>query len=134
MSACQPRPEPQPQAANPATLFVEAYNHQNIAAMLALVHDEVRYMFIDADQIHVETAGKQALAEYLPVYFSQAPATHSSILYSQQHGYHISQVEQASWTDQHGESRSQCSWSVYELQDQLIINIWYHRSYSCPVH
>jgi len=102
--------------------------------MLELVHDEVRYMFIDADQVHVETANKQTLADYLPGYFSQAPATRSSILYSQSHGYHITQVEQAFWTDQHGESRSQCSWSVYELQDQLIINIWYHRSYSCPVN
>jgi hypothetical protein len=100
--------------------------------MLALVHDEVRSKFIDANQVHVETAGKQALADYLPGYFSQTPASRSSILYSQPHGYHITQVEQAFWTDQHGESRFQCSWSVYELRDQLIINIWYHRFHSCP--
>lgn len=132
LSACEPRPEPRVQTLNPAMQFVAAYNRQDTGAMLELVHDDVRYMFLDANQLHTETAGKQALAKYLADYFKQAPATRSSILYSQQHGYHITQVEQAFWTDQHGESRSQCSWSVYELQDQLIINIWYHSSYSCP--
>lgn len=101
--------------------------------MLELVHEEVRYMFIDANRIHTETEGKQNLADYLPGYFRNSPKTHSTILHSHQQGPHIVQLEQANWTGQQGQSRSQCSWSVYELKDGLIVNIWYHSSFTCPI-
>lgn len=131
LTACQHRQLVPESADNAAVRFVQAFNDQDVEAMLRAVHEDVRYMFVEADQIHVETKNKQALAAYLPTFFQQTPVTQSSILYSQQQGYHISQVERATWRDQQGQLRSQCSWSVYQLQDGLIINIWYHSSFVC---
>jgi hypothetical protein len=132
LTACQ-QPSVRPtDAGGPAAAFVQAFNQQNIPAMLALLHDDVRYMFIQDDQIHTETRGKQQLADYLPGFFNNAPETQSQILHAHQQGPHTVQLEQANWTDQQGQSRSQCSWSVYELKAGLIINIWYHSSFTCP--
>jgi len=118
--------------ANLAIQFVDAYNQHDVAAMLNLVHDDVRYMYINNDEIYTETKDKKALAEFLPEYFKQKPAAQSKVWSNSQAGPFITQVEQALWTTADGQAKSQCSLSVYQVQAQQIINIWYHDVFTCP--
>ncbi len=117
---------------NPATAFVSAYNAHDIDLMLSLVHPDLRYMFINNEQLHQETNNKKVLANYLIDFFKQQPKAQSKVISSQQHGPFIQQIEQAIFTSADGTARSQCSLSVYQLQDQLIINVWYFDVFACP--
>ncbi len=116
---------------NPAEKFVAAYNEHNIELMLSLVHDDIKYMFVDSAQVYTETKDKAALATYLVPFFAQKPNAKSVVLTSLQHGPFIQQVEQALWVDSQNQPQSQCSLSVYEIRHQLIINVWYLNAYSC---
>lgn len=129
---CQSRQYKQPTIDNPATAFVAAYNAHDIDRMLSLVHPELRYMFINNEQLHLETNSKKVLANYLVDFFKQQPKAQSKVISSQQHGPFIQQIEQAIYTTAAGVVRSQCSLSVYQMQDQLIINVWYFDAFSCP--
>ena len=117
---------------NLAVQFVEAYNQHDVAAMLNLVHDDVKYMYISNGEVYTETKDKKALAQFLPAFFKQKPAAQSKVWSSSQTGPYITQVEQALWTTADGQAKSQCSLSVYQIKKQLIINIWYHDVFTCP--
>ncbi|WP_223787051.1 nuclear transport factor 2 family protein [Marinicella meishanensis] len=137
--ACQPQqPVTKPvaklsnTAPNLAEQFVAAYNQHNVQGMLALVHSELKYMFISGDQLHTETHDKAALEAFLGRYFVNTPAAHSQVLSSAQQGPFIQQLERAIWTDAQGQPKAQCSQSIYQVKDQLIVHIWYFDAFSCP--
>ena len=136
MTACQQYPKNRDMAeqtvANIAQQFVVAYNAHDQKQMLELVHPEIRYMYIDGNQLYTETHNKVALAEFLTEFFHNKPKAHSKLLSSYLQGPFIHQVEQALWSDETGQQKSQCSLSVYEIKQQLIINIWYFTTFSCP--
>lgn len=121
-----------PYSANIAEQFVVAYNLHDPSAMLQWVHPEIRYMYISNDEIYTETNGKTALAKFLLPFFENKPQAQSKVLSSLHQGPFIQQVEQALWTDEKGQQKSQCSLSVYEIRDNLIINIWYFSVFKCP--
>ena len=123
---------PAPADQNVAELFVQAYNQHDVAGMLQWVHADIRYMYISNDSLYKETSGKPALAEFLPPFFANKPHAKSELLSSTQSGSFVHQVERALWQNAEGHIKSQCSLSVYQLQDQLIINIWYFDVFKCP--
>ncbi|MCB1049496.1 MAG: hypothetical protein H6510_12595 [Acidobacteria bacterium] len=43
------------------TDFIAAYNEKNVEKMLTMVDPEVRWMFVQGSQVHVETEGVDAL-------------------------------------------------------------------------
>ncbi len=136
LTACQLSPVKsylvEPTVANIAEQFVDAYNAHDQQAMLKLVHPEIKYMYIDANQIYTETNSKAALVDFLMTYFANNSKAQSKLLSSHLQGPFIHQVEQALWLDASGQQKSQCSLSVYEIKQKLIINIWYFTTFECP--
>lgn len=118
---------------NIAEQFVDAYNAQDQQRMLKLVHPDIKYMYIDDNQIYTETNSKAALAEFLVGYFHNTPKAQSKLISSYLQDPFIHQVEQAIWQDASGQLKSQCSLSVYEIKQQLIINVWYFKTFKCPL-
>lgn len=121
-----------PKNLNLGEQFVSAYNQHDAEQMLSLTHDNIKYMFINTDQIFTETENKSELIQFLKGYFSSNPQAKSRVIESKRHGSFINQIEQALWTDKSGQEKSQCSLSVYELRNELIINVWYFNAYNCP--
>ncbi len=117
---------------NIAEHFVDAYNQRDVNGMLQWVHEEIRYMYVSGGEIYMETDGKKALHEFLLPFFTNKPQAKSELLSSTQSGSFIHQVERALWQDAAGNSQSQCSLSVYQINDELIINIWYFDVFKCP--
>lgn len=117
---------------NIAEQFLGAYNAHDESQMLKLVHPEIKYMYIDDNQVYTETQNKEALADFLVNFFQTNPKAQSKLLSSHLEGPFIHQVEQALWQDESGEQKSQCSLSVYEVKQQLIINVWYFTTFKCP--
>nr|WP_281347653.1 nuclear transport factor 2 family protein [Marinicella rhabdoformis] len=114
-----------------AQRFVSAYNAHDIPAMMALVHDDIKYMFISGDQIHTETNGKDHLNRYLVPFFENKPNAKSRIRSSQKSGGFIQLLEEAVFVDDEGNDRSQCSFSMYQLKNDVIINVWYFDAHAC---
>ncbi len=112
--------------------FLIAYNAHDHGMMLELVHPKIKYMFVDGDEIYTEINHKAALADFLIDYFTNTPKAKSKLISSYLQGPFIHQVEQAIWQDKSGQNKTQCSLSVYEIRQQLIINIWYFKAFKCP--
>ncbi len=118
---------------NPAVVFVQAYNSHDENKMLSMVHEDIKYMYVDGANIYTETNDKNELAQFLAKFFQQKPDAQSAVISSHQNNRFIHQVEKALWKDQKGKEQAQCSLSVYELKDNLIFNVWYHQAYPCAV-
>lgn len=116
---------------NLAVEFVAAYNAHDSEKMLSFVHDDIKYMYIDGASIYTETKDKTELSYFLKNFFNNKPNAQSEIISSHQNDRFIHQVEKAIWQNKKGEVRAQCSLSVYELKDKLIINVWYYSAYQC---
>lgn len=114
-----------------AQQFITAYNAHDIPAMMALVHDDIKYMFISGDQIYTETNGKAHLSRYLVPFFENNPNALSRIKNSKQSGNFIQLLEAAISVDVQGKERSQCSFSMYQFKDNLIVNVWYFDAHKC---
>ncbi len=118
---------------NIATRFVDAYNQHDVSGMLQWVHEDIRYMYVLDDVVHTETSGKHALQQFLLPYFVSKPQAYSALLSSSQQGPFIQQIEKAIWHTESGVIKSQCSLSIYQLKDELIINVWYFDVFQCPI-
>ena len=133
LMGCQSNPLKKDQKPTPnvAKQFVAAYNAHDIPAMMALVHDDIKYMFISGDQVYTETNGKAHLSRYLVPFFENKPNALSRIKNSQTSGDFIQLLEEAVSVDDQGNERSQCSFSMYQLKQGLIINVWYFDAHKC---
>lgn len=118
---------------NTAVAFVNAYNEHDSDKMLSMVHDEVKYMYVDGANIFTETNNKNELAQFLVKFFEQKPNAHSEVVSSHKSNHFIHQVEKALWLDQAGKQTAQCSLSVYEMKNDLILNVWYYQAYQCAL-
>ena len=113
--------------------FLVAYNKHDHHMMLELVHPEIKYMLVVGDKIYTEVNNKTALADFLVSYFKHTPKAQSKLISSSLQGPFIHQIEQAIWQDKSGNNKTQCSLSIYEIKQQLIINIWYFNTFKCPL-
>ncbi len=112
--------------------FVDAYNQKDTAAMVGMVADDVRYMFISGDQLFTEIKGKAKLTTYLNGFFANSTPSTSEILMHTRSGDFHQMIEKAHFQDKNGQPKSQCSAVVYQTEDQKINNIWYFDSHACP--
>lgn len=131
--ACQTNPQRavEEDEVNVAIEFVVAYNQHDIPAMMSMVHEDIKYMFISGDQIHKETDGKAHLSRYLIPFFNNKPKAKSEVRSSQKSGNFIQLLEEAVFEDSQGRKRNQCSISMYQLKDGLILNVWYFDAHAC---
>lgn len=121
----------QAQAGEPAAKlverFVEAFNRHDVEALVALAHEEIEWLSVAGAEISIETRGKAALAESLAGYFRSCPTCRSAIEVGPASGSFLSALERATW-EAGGETRSQTSLSVYEIEDGLVRRVWYYPS------
>ena len=117
-------------AASIVRLFVAAYNAHNVDAMLTRVSDDVHWMSIDGGKVQTETSGKVALATEMAAYFKNSPSSRSEIRHIQTVGGYVSVVEEATWLSEDVE-QSQCALAIYEVEEDLISNVWYHAAQPC---
>ena len=111
--------------------YIELYNQHDLDNMLNLLSDEVKWMSVSEDKLNIETQGKEELRESLKNYFENIPSARSELLFLEARGDYLQAFEKALWKNKDGEEKSQCASSVYELDGNLIKNIWYYPSFSC---
>lgn len=93
--------------------------------MLSLVHPNVQWLSVMGDTVSVQTNGADELAESLLGYFESLPSSRSTVESMMQAGRFVSVWERAHW-ERDGESQSQSSLAVYEINDGAITRIWYY--------
>lgn len=108
------------------TAYSDAYNAQDLAAMRALMHDDIEWLSVNGSDIVVEVAGKDALSEAMTSFFedpNMATGTHKGWSVNQDY---VAVTETAHWTNKAGEAQSQSALTVYELKDGLIRRVYYY--------
>lgn len=111
--------------------FVEAFNQQDIDAMLNLAAEDVRWMSVAGDQLSIETSTRLQLREAMAGYFAGAPGVRAEIRSITESGSFVHTVEKAFWNS-NGTEKSQCSMAVYEFVEVKVRNVWYFPAYECP--
>lgn len=110
--------------------YVVAYNQKDLDGMLNLTSDKIAWMSVNDSIVTVETADKKALAKAMGEYFASGGQTQSQLLNLSENGSFVSGIEKASW-QRDGQQYAQCSPVVYQLENQLIRNVWYFAAESC---
>ena len=111
--------------------YLGAYNAHDIDAMLRHMSDDVRWMSVSEDDVEVVSRGKKRIALAMKGFFAGMPSGRSEAVSIQNVGNFVSVVEQAFWETADGLG-TQCALSVYEVADELIVNVWYYREQPCP--
>jgi hypothetical protein len=93
--------------------------------MIALTEPDVQWLSVDGEKISVETAGHDALRNYMKRYFASIPSARSKIERSMLAGQYVTVWERASWQAKSGE-KSQSALAVYELKNNHIFRVWYY--------
>ena len=110
--------------------YILDYNAGNLSKMLDQMASNIQWMSIDSNKIITETKNKQQLAQALKPYFKGGNSTQSSLIHVFENGNFVSTLEKASWQS-NGQMKSQCSIAIYEFEQNLIKNVWYHAAQSC---
>lgn len=111
--------------------FVSAFNHRHLDTMLQLSAKDMKWMSVSGENITIETNTHEQFEAAMKSYFSALPSAQSSIESLDVSGSFVYTRERASWQSQ-GETKSQCSVAVYEIDAQLLIqNVWYYPSFEC---
>ncbi|MEL7491668.1 MAG: nuclear transport factor 2 family protein [Pseudomonadota bacterium] len=105
--------------------FVDAYNEQNLNDMLALAHEDITWLSVEANSTTVMTDGAAALREELSGYFGAEDTPRSNVEILKSHGPFVTTLERAYWTV-NGEEKSQASFAVYEVENNKIRRVWYY--------
>jgi ketosteroid isomerase-like protein len=104
--------------------FTEAFNNHDVDAMLEFAHPDIEWGSVQGDTLSMEAAGHAELRQGMDSYFSALPSVRSSIE-SVMPGERFTGVrERASW-ESDGESKSQSSIAVYEIEDGRILRVTY---------
>ncbi len=111
--------------------FVEAFNAKNIDAMLELADADIRWMYISADQVLIETEQHEALRSSMSQYFKAYPSSQSELVSMIGNGHYVQAIEKASWQNADNQQQSQCSMSVYRLMNHKITDVWYYPAEAC---
>ncbi len=110
--------------------YFEAFNFHDVEGMMAMVAEDVRWMSIDNDEIATVTDSRGQLADALREYFSSVPTARSRIRSIAANGEYVSVVEEALWRDG-DETRRQCATTVYQIDREIITNVWYFGEQVC---
>ena len=111
--------------------YLDAYNAHDLDGMLRHMTDDVRWMMVSGDDIEVISKGKGRLTTAMTAFFTAMPSGRSEAVTMQTVGRFVSVIEQAIWETPDG-GGTQCALSVYEISDDLIVNVWYYSEQPCP--
>ena len=110
--------------------YLGAYNAHDVDAMLRHMSDDVRWMMVADDDIEVVAKGKGRIELAMKGFFAGMPSGRSEAVSVQSTGNFVSVIEQAFWETDDGIG-TQCALSVYEIKEELIVNVWYHSEQPC---
>ena len=113
--------------------FLDAFNAHDVAAMSAMVADDVQWLSVRDSAIAIELEGRTALAAAMREYFASCPTCRSEIKREMASSERVSVVEVASWVGPNG-PKSQQSMAVYEFSGSLIQRIYYFPEEAVPNH
>ena len=105
--------------------FVAAFNAHDPAAMIALAHEDVQWLFVNGDKVMVEAEGKEALKKSMTGYFKSIPSAKSTMEKQMSVGNYVTVWERASWETKNG-TRSQAALAVYLVEQGKIRRVWYY--------
>ncbi len=95
--------------------------------MLALASNDVQWLSIDGKDISVITSGKAELSGVLTSYFEECTTCRSEVGNMIANNNRVSAIEVASWESE-GRTESQSALSVYEIDGNLIVRVYYFSS------
>lgn len=104
--------------------FLVAFNAHDTEAMLRMVTDDVQWLSVDGESIHLETGSKDALRAGMTEYFESCPSCKSRLGHHFATGARVTALEIASNETSKG-LREQQSISVYEFSGALIRRVYY---------
>ena len=104
----------------------EAFNRQDIDALVATVAEDFIWYNIENDKMAIEASGRESLRMGLQDYFKALPTARSVAETMAASGPYVSVRERASWTTRTGEKKSQVAITVYEVRNGLIKRVWYY--------
>ncbi len=122
--------ELEPKSKQAVRALVAAFNAHDVEMMLEACAEDIMWMTVGADKIVVEASGASALREGMDAYFKRVPSASSVLRSAVESGPFVVTVEEATWQSG-GETKSQCSAAVYEVEQGKVQNVWYFPSHRC---
>ncbi|MFK8012293.1 MAG: nuclear transport factor 2 family protein [Marinicellaceae bacterium] len=104
---------------------VDAFNQQDVDKLVANVTEDMKYFYITADELIIETSGKAAFKQAMTNYFSTGNKPQSSIESYVIDGTRISFKEVINYKNKGGKTISSSAMGVYQYKDNKIIRAWY---------
>ncbi len=117
-----------PQVAEPLRVVraqVDAFNRRDVAAPVAGVAPDFKWLSVDAQQTVTEVEGPEALRTSMVDYFVSMPTVRSSIEEVFVEGDFVAVRERVSWETAKG-LRSQSALAVYGIRAGKIFRVWYY--------
>ncbi|MCY7387762.1 MAG: nuclear transport factor 2 family protein [Burkholderiales bacterium] len=106
--------------------YFEAFNRQDIDALVATVAEDFIWYSIENDKMSIEASGRESFRMGVQDYFKALPAARSVAETMTASGPYVSVRERPSWTTRTGEKKSQVAITVYEERNGLIKRVWYY--------
>lgn len=127
LAACEPAATVSGAAPNPTiSTYVAAYNAQDLAGMVELMHPDIEWISLEESEAIVYTTGVEQLSSELEAHFARPSESTSELSNWSTTGPYISVTETIRpETAQPGDEVA-ASLSAYELQDGLIRRVWYY--------
>ena len=104
---------------------VEAFNQQDVSKLVDNISDDMKYFYLTADELIIETSGKAAFKEAMTNYFKSGNKPHSVIKSHVIDGSRISFKEVVSHKNKKGETVSSSAMGIYQYKDEKIVRAWY---------
>lgn len=140
LAACAPNEAPPEEAEAPApaassmtaeegvvTEYSAAFNAHDVAAMQALMADDITWLSLAGDSVMVDATGAEELVAGMDAYFGDFPDVQSEVEIVAVVGAYVHAKETASWS-RDGVRSSQSSLSTYEIRDGRVQRVWYFPS------
>jgi hypothetical protein len=115
--------------------YMDAFNAHDPEAVGKTLAADVSWMSISGDKMSVDGTGRDAVVTWLRGYFKSFPDVRTLVIAKPAllegtdfaAGRFFALREAPSWTGKDGKPRTQCSWAMFELSDDgLIQRVWYH--------
>ncbi len=104
---------------------VTAFNQQDVKKLVGNVSEDMKYYYLTADELIIETSGKAAFEQAMINYFRSGHTPYSTIESHVIDGTRISFREVVSHLDKQGKKITSSAMGIYQYKDDKITRAWY---------
>ena len=104
---------------------VDAFNQQDVKKLVANVSDDMKYFYLTADELIIETSGKADFHSAMTNYFKSGIKPFSVIESYVIDGSRISFKEVVSHKNKKGETIKSSAMGIYQYHEGKITRAWY---------